>query len=115
LSFVKSPAYSVAPEDEDADGRKVVHAKSWSVIARKAPRSETSSFVHLELLGEPEFPVSPGVLPALFGLGTCEVLRSPSPLSAMDAVLTQDRPLTPPRDDDFGEFLMNVGVSNEFF
>ena len=96
------------PEDEDADGRKVMHAKSWSVVARKEPRSETSSFVHLEPSGEPEFPVSPGVLPALFCLETCDVLRSPSPLSATDAVLTHDRPPTPPRDDGFGEFLLNV-------
>ena len=107
-------ADGVAPEDEDADGRKVVHAKSWSVVARKGPRSETSSLVHLELSGEPEFPLSPGVLPALFGLGTSDVLRSPSPLSATDAVLTPDRPPTPPRDEGFGEFLNEELVYDEF-
>ncbi|KAJ8516304.1 hypothetical protein ONZ45_g6390 [Pleurotus djamor] len=40
--------------------------RSWSVIGRKGPHSDTSSFVRQERLNESDYPLSPSLLPTLF-------------------------------------------------
>ncbi|KAG5651731.1 hypothetical protein H0H81_007669 [Sphagnurus paluster] len=87
-------------EDEDENGHKLTHARSWSVIARKGPQSDTSSFVNQE--SNDDFPpISPELLPDPSNISS-EILRSPSPLSLNNAILSDDRPPTPPVDDGFG-------------
>ncbi|GLB38631.1 putative protein tyrosine kinase [Lyophyllum shimeji] len=83
-------------EDEDENGTMVKHAKSWSVIGRKGPRSESSSFIN-EQPDDEDFSISPGLLPNLFN--PPELLRSPSPLSPSYALISTDRPPTPPAED----------------
>lgn len=66
-------------EDEMADGRRLTHAKSWSVIGRKGPHSETSSFV-LQASTDDESLFTPGLLPRLFDeLQSLPPLRLASP------------------------------------
>ncbi|RDB14785.1 Serine/threonine-protein kinase STY46 [Hypsizygus marmoreus] len=95
------PDNATLSEDEDDDGKRIVHARSWSLIARKPPRSESSSFIDTKAEDEDQYLFSPGLLPTLFN-STHDVLRSPSPLSLTNAVISEDRPPTPPVDDGFG-------------
>ncbi|KAJ7191639.1 TKL/TKL-ccin protein kinase [Mycena pura] len=55
-------------EDEDAGGRRRAHARPWSVVARKGPRSESSSLL-ADREREQELLFSPNLLPRLFGGG----------------------------------------------
>ncbi|KAF5382664.1 hypothetical protein D9615_002721 [Tricholomella constricta] len=87
-------------EDEDEHGQMLAHARSWSVIARKGFRSESSSFVDQEY-NDGFLIISPGLLPNLFN-NIPEVLRSPSPLSPTHLVFSDDQPPTSPAEDDFG-------------
>ncbi|KAG6915906.1 hypothetical protein DXG01_009373, partial [Tephrocybe rancida] len=87
-------------EDEDPNGHMLPHARPWSGIARKGPRSESSSFVNQEVHDHFAL-ISPGVLPTLFSSNAPEFLRSPSPMSLSHAVLSSDRPPTPPAEDGY--------------
>ncbi|KAG6831740.1 hypothetical protein H0H87_004009 [Tephrocybe sp. NHM501043] len=98
-------------EDEDENGHLSSHPRPWSLIARKGPRSESSSFINQEP-HDHFLQISPGVLSTLFNNNTPEldVLRSPSPLSLTHAVLSSDRPPTPPAEDGFGKIKVLVCV-----
>ncbi|KAJ7585178.1 TKL/TKL-ccin protein kinase [Mycena floridula] len=61
----ESPYYS-EDDDEVNDGRIISNPRPWSLIGRKGPRSETSSFIQQELSNETEMPLSPNLLPDLF-------------------------------------------------
>ncbi|KAK0213720.1 TKL/TKL-ccin protein kinase [Armillaria fumosa] len=87
---------SLLSEDEDAGGRRRSHPRSWSIIARKGPQSESSSMIRQDF-GNNDILLSPGLLPTLFN-GTSDLPKSPSsgethftPLS-----LHCDPPPTPP-------------------
>ncbi|KAK0462909.1 TKL/TKL-ccin protein kinase [Desarmillaria tabescens] len=87
---------SLLSEDEDAGGRRRSHPRPWSIIARKGPQSESSSFIRQDF-GNNDILLSPGLLPTLFN-GTSDPPKSPSsgethftPLS-----LHFDPPPTPP-------------------
>ncbi|KAK6977031.1 putative TKL/TKL-ccin protein kinase [Favolaschia claudopus] len=62
----------ILSEDEDAGGRRRSHARSWSIIARKGPRSESSSIL-LQETSDQESLLSPNLLPRFFGPGSQEV------------------------------------------
>ncbi|KAJ6620438.1 hypothetical protein B0H10DRAFT_2215964 [Mycena sp. CBHHK59/15] len=58
----------VLSEDEDAGGRRRSHARSWSLIARKGPCSESSSLLRQDgCNSDQESLLSPNLLPRLFG------------------------------------------------
>ncbi|KAF8073945.1 TKL/TKL-ccin protein kinase, partial [Lyophyllum atratum] len=99
LSGTFPPHPRIGLKDEDDSGRMLKHAKSWSVIGRKGPRSESSSFVNEQT--DDDLLISPGLLPNLFN--PPEILRSPSPLSLTHALTPNDRPPTPPAEDGFGK------------
>ncbi|KAJ7500959.1 TKL/TKL-ccin protein kinase [Mycena galericulata] len=68
----------ILSEDEDpaAPGRRRSHARSWSLVARKGPRSESSSLLYQEGCirdQETESLLSPNLLPRLFGAGSQDV------------------------------------------
>ncbi|KAJ7819194.1 TKL/TKL-ccin protein kinase [Mycena olivaceomarginata] len=64
----------VLSEDEDAGGRRRSHARSWSLVARKGPRSESSSLLRQEgCASDQESLLSPNLLPRFFGPGSQEV------------------------------------------
>ncbi|KAJ6542835.1 TKL/TKL-ccin protein kinase [Mycena capillaripes] len=58
----------ILSEDEDAGGRRRSHARSWSLIARKGPRSESSSLLLQDgWNSDQESLLSPNLLPRFFG------------------------------------------------
>ncbi|KAJ7688619.1 kinase-like domain-containing protein [Mycena rosella] len=60
----------ILSEDEDAGGRRRSHARSWSLVARKGPRSESSSLLRQEgvcYASDQESLLSPNLLPRFFG------------------------------------------------
>ncbi|KAJ7468748.1 TKL/TKL-ccin protein kinase [Mycena latifolia] len=66
----------ILSEDEDAGGRRRSHARSWSLIARKGPRSESSSLLRQDGAmseQESESLLSPNLLPRLFAAGVQDV------------------------------------------
>lgn len=67
---------SLLSEDEDAGGRRRSHPRSWSIIARKGPQSESSSMIRQDF-GNNDILLSPGLLPTLFN-GTSDLPKSPS-------------------------------------
>lgn len=96
-------------EDEDAGGRRRSHPRPWSVIARKGPRSESSSLLQQNEQSanhELDFQISPGLLPRLFngnGSGPCSpfAVDPTFPRLDVDTVLSLDSisivmPPTPP-------------------
>ncbi|KAJ7157940.1 TKL/TKL-ccin protein kinase [Mycena crocata] len=92
-------------EDEDAGGRRRSHARSWSLVARKGPRSESSSLLRQEgCISDQESLLSPNLLPRLFG-GSQDV----SPLAitttfprhlGTNEALGFDVPPTPPPESE---------------
>ncbi|KAJ7278948.1 TKL/TKL-ccin protein kinase [Mycena rebaudengoi] len=92
-------------EDEDAGGRRRSHPRPWSVIARKGPRSESSSLFHQEgCNSDHESFMSPNLLPRLFG-GSQDVsplainTTFPRHLGTNEAV-GSDVPPTPPPESE---------------
>lgn len=91
FSLKKSCAYNWPVDGEDIfEGRRRTNPKPWSLIGRKGPRSETSSFIQQAQFEDNEFVLSPGLLPTLFDPGTGTVLADlrtlsplPSPRSAL--------------------------------
>ncbi|KAF7345015.1 putative TKL/TKL-ccin protein kinase [Mycena venus] len=64
----------ILSEDEDAGGRRRSHARSWSLVARKGPRSESSSLLLQEqYASDQESLLSPNLLPHFFGPGSQDV------------------------------------------
>ncbi|KAJ7030108.1 TKL/TKL-ccin protein kinase [Mycena alexandri] len=59
----------ILSEDEDAGGRRRSHARSWSLVGRKGPRSESSSLLRQEggWASDQESLLSPNLLPRFFG------------------------------------------------
>ncbi|KAJ7055648.1 TKL/TKL-ccin protein kinase [Mycena amicta] len=69
-------------EDEDVGGRRRSHARSWSLIARKGPRSESSSLLHQDgCISDQESLLSPQLLPRFFGPGSQPGSQEVSPLA----------------------------------
>ncbi|KAJ7166663.1 TKL/TKL-ccin protein kinase [Mycena filopes] len=65
----------ILSEDEDAGGRRRSHARSWSLVGRKGPRSESSSLLRQEggWASDQESLLSPNLLPRFFGGGSQDV------------------------------------------
>ncbi|KAJ7255043.1 TKL/TKL-ccin protein kinase [Mycena haematopus] len=64
----------ILSEDEDAGGRRRSHARSWSLVARKGPRSESSSLLLQDgCASDQDSLLSPNLLPRFFGPGSQEV------------------------------------------
>jgi hypothetical protein len=64
----------ILSEDEDAGGRRRSHARSWSLVGRKGPRSESSSLLLQEqYASDQESLLSPNLLPRFFGPGSQDV------------------------------------------
>ncbi|KAJ6476375.1 TKL/TKL-ccin protein kinase [Mycena sanguinolenta] len=100
----------ILSEDEDAGGRRRSHARSWSLVARKGPRSESSSLLLQEgVASDQESLLSPNLLPRFFGPGSQEVsplaIDTSFPrghLGTNEAVggLSFDIPPTPPPESE---------------
>ncbi|KAJ6501810.1 TKL/TKL-ccin protein kinase [Mycena vulgaris] len=97
----------ILSEDEDAGGRRRSHARSWSLIARKGPRSESSSLLRQEgISSDQEFLFSPNLLPRFFGAGSQDVsplaINTTFPRSnlATGEALGFEGPPTPPPDSE---------------
>jgi hypothetical protein len=78
---------TILAEDEDEDGTRVYHTRSWSVMARKGAHSESSSFVN-QAYADEEPLISKEVLPNL-----------PSFISQTSPI---NRPSTPPPESSIG-------------
>ncbi|KAJ8090389.1 hypothetical protein AAF712_006676 [Marasmius tenuissimus] len=83
---------TILSEDECIDGRRRTHPRPWSLIARKGPRSETSSVLH-QIINEREALLSPTLLPSLFNntatLDAVEPLDPKIPQHIPDAPFTE--------------------------
>ncbi|KAJ7657789.1 TKL/TKL-ccin protein kinase [Mycena polygramma] len=104
----------ILSEDEDAGGRRRSHARSWSLIARKGPRSESSSLLLQDgCNSDQESLLSPNLLPRFFG-GTGSQDVSPlainttfphrtAHLGTSDAVGFEVPPTPPPESEPYVE------------
>ncbi|KAJ7731934.1 TKL/TKL-ccin protein kinase [Mycena maculata] len=94
----------ILSDDEDAGGRRRSHARSWSLVARKGPRSESSSLCQEGCISDQESLLSPNLLPRFFG-GSQDV--SPLAINTMfprhlgtNEVVGFDVPPTPPPESE---------------
>ncbi|KAJ7145696.1 TKL/TKL-ccin protein kinase [Mycena epipterygia] len=108
-SSVETDQQAIMSEDEDAGGRRRSHARSWSLIARKGPRSESSSLLLQDgCNSDQESLLSPNLLPRLFG-GSQDVsplainTTFPRHLGTNEAVGFEVPPTPPPDSEPYVE------------
>ncbi|CAK5271870.1 unnamed protein product [Mycena citricolor] len=102
---------NVPSDDEEAGGRRRSHARSWSLVGRKGPRSESSSLLQQEgCLSDQESLLSPQLLPRFFGGGSQEVsplaINTTFPrihLGTNELVGFDVPPTPPPESEPFAE------------
>ncbi|KAI3608695.1 hypothetical protein WG66_003719 [Moniliophthora roreri] len=103
---VLEPEEVIFSEDECPDGRRRTHPRPWSLIARKEPRSESSSLLRQEIY-ETENLLSPTLLPTLFSGLAMERSKSPVSIGFQDVEplpmrLTDEKtPFTPSPEVSF--------------
>ncbi|KAL0570232.1 hypothetical protein V5O48_011740 [Marasmius crinis-equi] len=89
----------VLSDDECIDGRRRSHPRPWSLIARKGPRSESSSVMH-QVINEREALLSPTLLPSLFNTLSLDAIEPLQPSDKM-SVHFLDAPFTPSPETSF--------------
>ncbi|KAJ7085379.1 TKL/TKL-ccin protein kinase [Mycena belliarum] len=104
-SSLDADGQDILSEDEDAGGRRRSHARSWSLVARKGPCSESSSLLRQDACytSDQESLLSPNLLPRFFGGGSQDVsplaINTTFPrnhLGLPDALAGFSGPPTPP-------------------